>query len=72
MRGGGCTIIFTFPLCSGNAIGAHTVVAVAIADGQVLHSAAQDMLTRAHLEALYQCPLRELAVDGERCFVPGV
>ncbi len=42
------------------------------ADGQVLHGAAQDMLTRAHLEALYQCPLRELAVDGERCFVPGV
>ncbi len=42
------------------------------ADGQVLHGAAQDMLTRAHLEALYQCPLRELAVVGERCFVPGV
>ena len=42
------------------------------ADGQVLHGAAQDMLTRAHLEALYQCPLRELAVDGERCFVPSV
>ena len=42
------------------------------ADGQVLHGAAQDMLTRAHLEALYQCPLRELAVAGERCFVPSV
>ena len=42
------------------------------ADGQLLHGAAQDMLTRAHLEALYQCPLRELEVEGERCFVPGV
>ena len=42
------------------------------ADGRVLHGAAQDMLTRTHLEALYQCPLRELAVEGERCFVAGV
>jgi len=61
-----------FPPCSGNAIGAHTVVAVAIADSQVWHGAAQDMLTRTHLESLYPCPLRELAVDGERCFVPSV
>ncbi len=42
------------------------------ANGPLLHGAVQDMLTRAHLEALYQCPLRELAVAGERCFVPGV
>ncbi len=42
------------------------------ADGRVLHGAAGEMLTREHLEALYQCPLRELAAEGERSFVPGV
>jgi iron complex transport system ATP-binding protein len=41
-------------------------------DGTVLHGAAQDLLTRANLEALYQCRLRELDVGGERCLVPGV
>lgn len=41
-------------------------------DGRVLHGAARELLTRAHLEALYQCPLRELVMAGERCFVPGV
>lgn len=42
------------------------------ADGHVLHGTVQEMLTRAHLEALYQCPLRELSVEGERWFVAGV
>ncbi len=41
-------------------------------DGHVLHGTAQELLTRAHLEALYQCPLRELSVEGERWFVAGV
>ncbi|MBI3901343.1 MAG: ABC transporter ATP-binding protein [Nitrosomonadales bacterium] len=41
-------------------------------DGRTLHGAAHELLTRDHLEALYQCPLRELMVEGERCFVPGV
>lgn len=41
-------------------------------DGQVLHGAADELLTCTHLEALYQCPLRELVMGGERCFVPGV
>lgn len=47
-------------------------VLLQFADGQVLHGAAHELLTRTHLEALYQCPLRELAVGEERCFVPGV
>lgn len=42
------------------------------ADGQVLQGAANELLTRPRLEALYQCPLRELEVDGERCFIPSV
>ena len=42
------------------------------ADGQVLHGTAQELLTRAHLESLYQCPLHEVEVEGERCLVPGV
>lgn len=42
------------------------------ADGRVLHGAAHELLTREHLEALYRCPLREVSVEGERCFVPGV
>lgn len=41
-------------------------------DGHVLHGTAQELLTRTHLEALYQCPLRELSVEGERWFVAGV
>ena len=41
-------------------------------DGTVRHGAARELLTRANLEALYQCPLREVEADGERCFVPGV
>ena len=40
--------------------------------GLAWHGAAQELLTRAHLEALYQCPLRELSVEGERWFVAGV
>ncbi len=50
----------------------HPLLLLQFADGQVLHGAAQDMLTRTHLESLYPCPLRELAVDGERYFVPSV
>jgi len=41
-------------------------------DGTVHHGAARELLTRDNLEALYQCPLREVEADGERCFVPGV
>ncbi len=41
-------------------------------EGHVLQGAAQELLTRAHLEALYQCRLRELSVEGERWFVAGV
>ena len=41
-------------------------------DGRVRHGAAGELLTRDHLEALYQCSLRELEAAGERCFVPGV
>ncbi|MDP1638058.1 MAG: ABC transporter ATP-binding protein [Candidatus Nitrotoga sp.] len=47
-------------------------VLLQFADGHVLHGPAQKLLTRAHLEALYQCPLRELSVEGERWFVAGV
>lgn len=47
-------------------------VLLQFADGRVLHGAADELLTRAHLEDLYQCPLRELVVEGERCFVPSV
>ena len=41
-------------------------------NGQVQHGAAHELLTRTNLEALYQCPLYESEVEGERCFVPGV
>ena len=47
-------------------------VLLQFADGRVLHGAAHELLTREHLQELYQCPLRELTVEGERCFVPGV
>jgi iron complex transport system ATP-binding protein len=47
-------------------------VLMQFADGHALHGTAQELLTRAHLEALYQCPLRELSVEGERWFVAGV
>jgi iron complex transport system ATP-binding protein len=47
-------------------------VLLQFADGHVLHGKAQELLTRTHLEALYQCPLRELSVEGERWFVAGV
>ncbi len=47
-------------------------VLMLFADGQVLYGTAQELLTRAHLEALYQCPLRELSAEGERWFVAGV
>jgi simple sugar transport system ATP-binding protein len=47
-------------------------VLLQFADGQVLHGTVQELLTRTHLEALYQCPLRELSVEGERWFVAGV
>lgn len=42
------------------------------ADGNVLHGSAAELLTHSHLEALYQCSLREGVVEGERCYVPGV
>ena len=41
-------------------------------DGTVRHGVAQELLTRTNLEALYQCPLRELDAGGEHCLVPGV
>ncbi len=41
-------------------------------DGQVLAGATAELLTREHLEALYQCRLRVAEVEGERCFLPGV
>ena len=47
-------------------------VLMQFADGQVLHGVAHDLLTRMHLEALYQCPLREFSVEEERWFVAGV
>ncbi|MEO6421446.1 MAG: ABC transporter ATP-binding protein [Candidatus Nitrotoga sp.] len=47
-------------------------VLLQFADGHALHGTVQEMLTRAHLEELYQCPLRELSVEGERWFVAGV
>ncbi|TXT24783.1 MAG: ABC transporter-like protein [Gallionellaceae bacterium] len=47
-------------------------VLLQFADGRVLHGAAEELLTRENLEALYQCPLREIEVAGERCLVPGV
>lgn len=42
------------------------------ADGQVRHGLVQDLFTLENLEALYQCRLRELTVEGERCFVPSI
>lgn len=47
-------------------------VLLQFADGRVLHGAANELLTREHLEELYQCPLREMGTAGEGCFVPGV
>ena len=47
-------------------------VVLQFADGRVLHGAAAELLTRAHLEALYQCPLHELVVEGESYLVPSV
>lgn len=47
-------------------------VLLMFADGSVRHGAAAELLTRDHLEALYQCPLQESDAGGERCFVPGV
>ena len=47
-------------------------VVLQFADGRVLHGVAQEMLTRANLEALYQCQLSELSGEGERCFIPSV
>jgi iron complex transport system ATP-binding protein len=41
-------------------------------DGTVRCGMAQEILTRENLEALYQCALLELTVDGERCLIPGV
>jgi len=41
-------------------------------DGTVRHGAAQNLLTRTSLEALYQCSLRELDAGGEHYLVPGV
>ncbi len=42
------------------------------ADGSVKCGPANDLLTRENLEALYQCALLELNVDGRRCLVPSV
>ena len=42
------------------------------ADGQVLHGSVPDLFTLENLETLYQCRLREIVVEGERCFVPSV
>ena len=42
------------------------------ADGRVMQGPTAELLTRAHLEALYQCSLREVAGEGERCFVASV
>lgn len=47
-------------------------VLMLFADGHAQHGTARELLTRVHLEALYQCPLRELSVEGERWFVAGV
>ena len=47
-------------------------VVLQFADGQVLHGVAQEMLTCANLEALYQCQLSELSGEGEHCFIPRV
>ena len=47
-------------------------IVLQFADGRVLHGIAPELLTRAHLEALYQCPLSELIGGGERCFIPSV
>ncbi|MGH9595148.1 MAG: ABC transporter ATP-binding protein, partial [Bryobacteraceae bacterium] len=41
-------------------------------DGDVRCGMAQDLLTHANLEALYQCELLELTLGGERYLVPGV
>jgi iron complex transport system ATP-binding protein len=41
-------------------------------DGRSLTGPAAELLTREHLEDIYQCRLREVAVEGERCFLPGV
>ena len=40
-------------------------------DGRVLHGTANELLTRANLEALYQCQLSELSGE-EPCFIPSV
>lgn len=47
-------------------------VLMLLPDGQVLQGGADELLTRTHLEAVYQCRLHEVSVDGERCFVAGV
>ena len=47
-------------------------VLLLFADGHVLHGRADELLTHSHLEALYQCPLREWIVEGERYYAPGV
>ena len=41
-------------------------------DGSVRAGTTAELLTREHLEALYQCPVRVAEVEGERCFLPGV
>jgi iron complex transport system ATP-binding protein len=41
-------------------------------DGSVRCGAAEALLTRANLEALYQCTLLEQTIDGKRCFIPSV
>lgn len=41
-------------------------------DGRTLAGETSTLLTREHLEALYQCRLQVAEVEGERCFLPGV
>ena len=47
-------------------------VLLLFAGGRVLSGTVQALLTHTHLEALYQCRLRELSEGEERWFVAGV
>lgn len=42
------------------------------ADGRVMQGTTSELLVRPHLEALYQCSLREGVGEGERSFVASV
>ncbi|MDO8412589.1 MAG: ABC transporter ATP-binding protein [Gallionellaceae bacterium] len=47
-------------------------VLLQFADGQIMQGPASELLTRTHLQALYQCSLREVTGEGERSFVASV